>query len=234
MALLAGSGADAVRHLAMSAFEITCGDYRQLDRSFEFRGQSDETKKEQVSDSHPATMISFLAAMRYCRWLSEQEKIAEDQMCYPRIEEIGPGHAVLSEDQRRRSGYRLPTEVEWSFAARAGGSNSKFVGTFAEHVDQCAWTENNADRHTQPVGLLCPNPFGFHDILGNAAEWCHPVPREGQGHDRGALRGGCYDQSAKDLLHFEYDIIEASRGWSFTGFRIVRTINSTASTEIHP
>lgn len=224
---VSGVGRDAVRHLAVSTHEVTCGDYRRFDKTIEFRGQPDENKKEIVAGVRPATMISFPSAMRYCRWLSEQEGIPEDQMCYPRAEEIGPSHAVLTEERRRRTGYRLPTEVEWTFASRAGATDCTFVGIVPEHADHFAWTANNSGDQTHPVGQLRPNPFGLFDVLGNAGEWCHPVPPEGQGRDRGALRGGWYAQASKNLHNFSYDTIEVSHGWSFTGFRVVRTIDPT-------
>ena len=64
--------------------------------------------------------------------------------------------------------YRLPTEAEWEYACRAGGPPKKLEGSDLEAV---AWFWDNADDKTHPAGQLKPNAWGFHDMLGNAAEW---------------------------------------------------------------
>lgn len=67
--------------------------------------------------------------------------------------------------------YRLPTEAEWEFACRAGGSDPWSCGADAEALASVAWFADNADDTTHPVGELEPNAFGLYDMHGNAAEW---------------------------------------------------------------
>jgi formylglycine-generating enzyme required for sulfatase activity len=62
--------------------------------------------------------------------------------------------------------YRLPTEAEWEYAARAGQA-----GEAADELTQIAWFAANAAA-PQPVGQKAANAFGLHDMLGNVAEWC--------------------------------------------------------------
>ena len=73
--------------------------------------------------------------------------------------------------------YRLPTEAEWEYAARAGTTTDTYAGDFAPRTDtddpvaaRIAWCENEAGRRTHPVGRKPPNGFGLHDILGNVWE----------------------------------------------------------------
>jgi formylglycine-generating enzyme required for sulfatase activity len=65
--------------------------------------------------------------------------------------------------------YRLPTEAEWEYAARAGMS-TKFPFDPASAVKH-AWFWDNAGGRSQPVGQKEPNPWGLHDMLGNVWEW---------------------------------------------------------------
>ncbi len=67
--------------------------------------------------------------------------------------------------------YRLPTEAEWEYAARACATESSFENESAQS-NQYAWLEQNANGHTHVVGQLNSNAWGLYDIQGNVWEWC--------------------------------------------------------------
>ena len=77
--------------------------------------------------------------------------------------------AWLSRATFRR--YRLPSESEWEYAARAGTTARYVSGDRPEDLDRVAWYRDNADGRLHPVGEKEPNPWGLHDMLGNATEW---------------------------------------------------------------
>jgi formylglycine-generating enzyme required for sulfatase activity len=62
--------------------------------------------------------------------------------------------------------YRLPTEAEWEYAARAGDPSSRYGPLL-----QVAWFRDNSGGTTHPVGEKQPNAFGLYDTLGNVWEW---------------------------------------------------------------
>ena len=74
--------------------------------------------------------------------------------------------------------YRLPTEVEWEWAARAGTKTAYFFGDSSTQLGRYAWYSENSGSRTHKVGTKGANSLGLHDVYGNVFEWVQDVYRE--------------------------------------------------------
>ena len=144
------------------------------------------------SDEFPVENVDWFDALRFCIRLSHREQIQ-------------PAYELQGTDVTRipATGYRLPTEAEWEFAARAG-SDQDYCFTGDEVHSNYAWSDKNSRDRTHPVGVLRSNAFGLYDVHGNVFEWCwdgfaaypdHPVtdPQGPTSGDFRVHRSGSWD-----------------------------------------
>jgi formylglycine-generating enzyme required for sulfatase activity len=204
------------RSFAIATKEVTFNQFMRFWRAHHKTGGAYQHfyghRKYSPQRDGPVLAVTWYEAAQYCRWLSEREGVPEDQMCFPKIEDIKPG-MKLPADYWKRTGYRLPTEAEWEYACRAGAVTTRFYGSSEEMLRHYAWYSGNAGGRARPGGLLKPNDLGLFDMYGNAWEWCMEPPdtyRDGRGKvvsedevltkclkvtddDQRGLRGGAFD-----------------------------------------
>jgi formylglycine-generating enzyme required for sulfatase activity len=196
------------KQFAIGRYEVT---FDEWDRCVEEKGcKAQPDDREWGRGDRPVINVSWLDAKAFVAWLS----------------------------QKTGQTYRLPSEAEWEYAARAG-TNTPFwwgrdVGSRQANCREC---NTGSGQQTSPVGSYKPNPFGLYDTAGNAAEWVEDcwndnyraAPKDASAWTAGqcrlrVLRGGAYDSQAKlvrSTARFRYD---TDVRYSANGFRVVREL----------
>lgn len=179
---------------------VTVGDFYIMDFVVE---QADwiKTMGENPSffkgDGLPVECITWYDAIRFCNQRSIVDGL---RPCYS-ID----GEAV--ECDFGASGYRLPTEAEWEYAARGGKYSQHFLYAGSDNLDEVAWYAKNSRRTTHPKGGKKPNELGLYDMCGNVFEWCwdfygkydKPYEENPRGPQKGKdriVRGNCWVNGA--------------------------------------
>lgn len=136
--------------------------------------------------------------------------------------------------------YRLPTEAEWEYAARAGSQSAYSFGDSAAYLSKHAIYRDNSGDKTHEVGPIrtysnLPNAFGLYDMHGNVWEWTQDwytnSPRgnvDPVGPSTGAnrvIRGGSFYNGAGGLRLAYRGSNKPSYGYNYVGFRLVRTLH---------
>jgi len=116
----------------------------------------------------PVESVSWYDCIEFCNKLSDKHS-------------LGKYYNINGKDvtfNAGASGFRLPTEAEWEYAARGGikSNNYQFAGCNTEEdLKSYAWYNANSDGRTHPVGKLKPNELGLYDMSGNMWEWCEDL-----------------------------------------------------------
>lgn len=171
------------RHrVGVAAFEM--GKYAVTQE--EYRAVMGDNPGTPQGDKLPVTNVSWFDAAAFCNALSQREGLA-------------PAYTIEGTNvtwNEQADGYRLPTEAEWEYAARAGTETAWSFGDEETKLADYAWYGESFQGNVHPVGQKLPNPWGLYDMHGNVWEWCwevvgpylEPLPASGAR----VLRGGSF------------------------------------------
>lgn len=159
-----------------------------------------------MDKDQPATDVSWYGAQSYAKWLSKYTG----------------------------KKYRLPTEAQWEYFARAGSEEDYIWGEEGVNAVKYAWMKRNAAGLTHEYGLLLSNEWGIFDVFGNVAEWCRDDYELGYRHvdtkgsafiknssEEKVLRGGSWRSNTKELTSQKRGHRVPDFSDETTGFRLV-------------
>ena len=219
------------RHRVTLSRGFLIGDTPLTQAFYESVGQHNPSQYKHANN--PVERVSWLDAIRWCNQLSEQQGL---RPAYS-IMQGGEGDSPKVLWNQLCEGYRLPTEAEWEYAARAGAN---FTYSGSNRPDEVAWFGSSRRREgqrTYEVKGKQPNGWGLYDMSGNIWEWCWGDMREYDTEDQtdpmglsdtgySICRGGSNYLDARQTrcsYRMRYAISYRSL---FVGFRVVRSLPS--------
>jgi formylglycine-generating enzyme len=222
-------GAVAVSTFLMGKHEVTWGEWQAVREYASANSYDIGSVGAGCADGHPVHSVNWYDVVKWCNAKSEQEGLTPVYTVIGNVYRSGESNDVVV--NASATGYRLPLEAEWEFAARGGNQTNGYTYAGSNDLNAVGWYYDNSGgaacnlfsgRGTWPVGQKAANELGLYDMSGNVREWCFEWYPGYEGSSR-RIRGGGWGGSADSCtVSFRFSGHPDRRSGDF-GFRLARS-----------
>ena len=235
-----GTSQVTVSSFYLDKYQLTQADYQAVMGTWNSDPLGDGTAG--IGSDYPVYYVTWFNAIEYCNRRSRQEGLTP---CYSysnygtNTDNWPSGWNTSNANHTNvncnwtANGYRLPTEMEWMFAAKGGNLSQGYTYSGSNTIGDVAWYTPNSDRTTHTVGTKTANELGLYDMSGNVWQWCWDIygsyPSGSQNNPTGSnsgsnrvLRGGSWLSDAHYCtVSYRGSSLATYSGYNI-GFRVCR------------